>query len=80
MAQIPIDERGRFSGYASVFSVPDDGGDIVMPGAFARSSTVARFIFSTEPKNFSSSRRRVGPIPGISSRTDILDIRPRSSR
>ena len=29
--------NGRFSGYASIFGEPDQGGDIVMPGAFAKS-------------------------------------------
>ncbi|MFZ4687717.1 MAG: HK97 family phage prohead protease [Polymorphobacter sp.] len=28
----------RFAGYASVFGVPDTGGDVVMPGAFAGAS------------------------------------------
>ena len=37
MAGIPIDSEGRFSGYASVFNRLDSGGDIVMPGAFAKS-------------------------------------------
>jgi len=31
------DAPGQFTGYASVFDVKDDGGDIVMPGAFAAS-------------------------------------------
>lgn len=30
-------EQGRFSGYGSVFSVIDDGGDLIVPGAFAAS-------------------------------------------
>lgn len=34
---IPIDETGRFAGYASVFNAVDQGGDIVMPGAFRKS-------------------------------------------
>jgi len=29
----------RFAGYASVFDVPDSGGDVVRPGAFARPPT-----------------------------------------
>jgi uncharacterized protein len=29
--------RVRFAGYAAVFDVPDRGGDVVKPGAFARS-------------------------------------------
>lgn len=31
------DVAGRIDGYASLFGVTDSGGDIVMPGAFARS-------------------------------------------
>lgn len=34
-----LDERGRFSGYGSVFNVVDKGGDIVAPGAFGESLT-----------------------------------------
>lgn len=30
----PIDDEGRFEGYASLFGVPDLGGDIVEAGAF----------------------------------------------
>ena len=26
----------RFAGYAAVFDLPDEGGDVVLPGAFAR--------------------------------------------
>jgi HK97 family phage prohead protease len=37
---IPIDADGRFAGYASAFGRIDDAGDIVMPGAFAK--TLAR--------------------------------------
>jgi HK97 family phage prohead protease len=40
MGAIPIDADGRFSGYASAFGRIDDAGDIVMPGAFAK--TLAR--------------------------------------
>lgn len=29
-----LSEKGEFEGYASVFNVVDDGGDIVVPGAF----------------------------------------------
>ncbi len=32
-----IDRNGMFSGYASLFNVRDQGGDIILPGAFARS-------------------------------------------
>ncbi len=37
MDALPIDEDGRFAGYASVFGQPDEGGDIVSPGAFRKS-------------------------------------------
>ena len=37
MSGIPIGADGRFAGYASVFNKLDSGGDIVLPGAFARS-------------------------------------------
>jgi HK97 family phage prohead protease len=32
-----IDAEGRFSGYASLFGIPDLGRDVVLPGAFATS-------------------------------------------
>jgi uncharacterized protein len=51
---IPIDADGRFSGYASVFNVLDAGGDIVMPGAFAKSlakrRSRIRLLFQHDPK------------------------------
>lgn len=55
MTGIPIDETGRFAGYASVFSKVDEGGDIVMPGAFARSlkkrgTERIRLLFQHDPK------------------------------
>jgi HK97 family phage prohead protease len=55
MAAIPIDEGGRFSGYASVFEAVDDGGDIVMPGAFTKSlrqrgRDAIRLLFQHDPK------------------------------
>src|SRR3954470_1205714 len=34
---IPIDANGHFAGYASVFGKLDEGGDVVMPGAFRAS-------------------------------------------
>lgn len=37
MGTIPIDADGRFAGYASAFGRLDEAGDIVMPGAFAKS-------------------------------------------
>ncbi len=50
---IPIDDEGRFAGYASVFGEVDDGGDIVMPGAFARSvarrGVRLRMLFQHDP-------------------------------
>ena len=53
---IPIDDEGRFAGYASVFGEVDDGGDIVMPGAFARSLSRrgrarVRMLFQHDPKD-----------------------------
>lgn len=54
MAGIAIDADGRFSGYASVFNRLDSGGDIVMPGAFARSLRQrrgrVRLLFQHDPK------------------------------
>ncbi|KKB82729.1 peptidase U35 [Devosia limi DSM 17137] len=54
MGAIPIDADGRFSGYASLFNRLDSGGDIVMPGAFARSLAKRRdrirMLFQHDPK------------------------------
>ncbi len=55
MSSIPIDGAGRFAGYASVFGRPDQGGDIVMPGAFAKSLEKrgrdgVRMLFQHDPK------------------------------
>ncbi|MET3926187.1 HK97 family phage prohead protease [Devosia sp. 2618] len=54
MASIPIDGEGRFSGYVSVFGRVDAGGDIVMPGAFAKSIAKRgdriRLLFQHDPK------------------------------
>ncbi|WDR07457.1 HK97 family phage prohead protease [Devosia rhodophyticola] len=55
MGPIPIDADGRFAGYASVFNLPDDSGDVVMPGAFAKSLTRrnanrVRLLFQHDPK------------------------------
>ncbi|WP_236896873.1 HK97 family phage prohead protease [Devosia sp. SL43] len=54
MVGIPIDGEGRFSGYASVFNRVDGGGDIVMPGAFAKSlgkrKDRIRLLFQHDPK------------------------------
>jgi HK97 family phage prohead protease len=55
MQPIPIDEAGSFSGYASVFGQIDDGGDIVMPGAFGKSLARrgrerTRLLFQHDPK------------------------------
>ena len=52
---IPIDDEGRFAGYASVFGEVDEGGDIVMPGAFAktlakRGQSKIRMLFQHDPK------------------------------
>ncbi len=55
MQAIPIDERGRFAGYASVFERADEAGDLVMPGAFAKSlarrgAHQLRMLFQHDPK------------------------------
>ncbi|MEO8883725.1 MAG: HK97 family phage prohead protease [Devosia sp.] len=56
MSKIPIDEAGRFSGYASVFGQLDDGGDIVMADAFqkslaSRGRANIRLLFQHDPKD-----------------------------
>ncbi|MFD1252746.1 Caudovirus prohead protease [Devosia equisanguinis] len=54
MSAIPIDAEGRFAGYASVFNRLDSGGDIVLPGAFAKSLAKRRgrirLLFQHDPK------------------------------
>ncbi|HVW94199.1 MAG TPA: HK97 family phage prohead protease [Devosia sp.] len=55
MAPIPIDGEGRFAGYASIFGALDEGGDVVMPGAFAKSLAARgragiRMLFQHDPK------------------------------
>ncbi|MEO6014105.1 MAG: HK97 family phage prohead protease [Devosia sp.] len=55
MSAIPIDADGRFAGYASVFGEVDDGGDIVMPGAFRKSLGLRgrqriKMLFQHDPK------------------------------
>lgn len=55
MEALPIDADGRFSGYASVFGQPDDGGDVVLPGAFRKSLRIRgrhriRMLFQHDPK------------------------------
>lgn len=50
-----ISDDGHFAGYASVFGEVDQGGDIVMPGAFAKSlgnkgRSGIRFLFQHDPK------------------------------
>lgn len=54
-AFLPIDGEGRFAGYASVFGARDQGGDIVMPGAFKktlqkRGFEGVRLLFQHDPK------------------------------
>jgi HK97 family phage prohead protease len=56
MQPIPIDAEGRFAGYASVFGEVDDGGDIVMPGAFRKSLGLRglhriKMLFQHDPKD-----------------------------
>jgi HK97 family phage prohead protease len=55
MEPLPIDSQGRFAGYASVFGKLDDGGDIVMPGAFRKSLGLrgkhrVKMLFQHDPK------------------------------
>lgn len=54
MSNIPIDGDGRFAGYASVFNRLDSGGDIVLPGSFAKSLAKRRgrirLLFQHDPK------------------------------
>lgn len=50
-----IDTDGRFQGYASKFGVPDQGRDMVMPGAFKaslvrRGASHIRMLFQHDPK------------------------------
>jgi len=50
-----VDQNGYFSGYASIFGEPDQGGDIVMPGAFlpslgAKGIGGIRMLFQHDPK------------------------------
>ncbi len=52
---ISIDKDGRFAGYASVFGQVDQGGDIVMAGAFKKSLAKKgagniRMLFQHDPK------------------------------
>jgi HK97 family phage prohead protease len=52
---IPIGADGRFAGYASVFNALDEGGDIVLPGAFRktlkdRGRDRIRLLFQHDPK------------------------------
>lgn len=54
-ASLTIDPDGRFAGYASVFGKLDQGGDIVMPGAFGKSLVEKgragiRLLFQHDPK------------------------------
>lgn len=53
--RLPIDDEGRFAGYASVFERLDESGDIVLPGAFRRSlrrrgRERVRMLFQHDPK------------------------------
>lgn len=55
MLQLPIDDEGRFAGYASVFDRLDEAGDIVMRGAFRKSLAKRgreriRMLFQHDPK------------------------------
>ncbi|MBU1175259.1 MAG: HK97 family phage prohead protease [Alphaproteobacteria bacterium] len=65
MSGLLIDADGRFSGYASLFGKPDQGGDIVMPGAFAKSlerrgRNAVRMLFQHDPKEPVGLWERIG--------------------
>jgi HK97 family phage prohead protease len=50
-----IGADGRFCGYAAIFGLPDDGGDVVAPGAFGaslkrRGAGRVRMLFQHDPK------------------------------
>jgi HK97 family phage prohead protease len=50
-----LNENGSFSGYASIFGKIDQGGDVVMPGAFQKSllkrgANQIRMLFQHDPK------------------------------
>ncbi len=56
MEALPIDANGRFAGYASVFHKADEGGDIVLPGAFRKSLGLRgkhriKMLFQHDPKD-----------------------------
>lgn len=49
-----VSPDGTFEGYASLFGVPDQGGDVVMPGAFretllSRGASGIRMLFQHDP-------------------------------
>lgn len=55
MKAFRIDGEGRFEGYASLFGVADQSGDVIQPGAFARSLSRrsagrVRMLFQHDPK------------------------------
>ena len=54
VALADVGEDGTFEGYASLFGVPDEGGDVVEPGAFAaslarRGARHIRLLFQHDP-------------------------------
>lgn len=51
-----LDETGEFEGYASIFGVTDQGGDIVLPGAFRdslinRPASKVKMLWQHDPGN-----------------------------
>jgi Escherichia/Staphylococcus phage prohead protease len=55
MNGLRVGPKGDFSGYASLFGMTDQGGDRVMPGAFAaslsrRGAGAVRMLFQHDPK------------------------------
>jgi len=55
MSALTIGADGRFAGYAAIFGLPDDGGDVVAQGAFSaslkrRRPDAVRMLFQHDPK------------------------------
>ena len=71
-----LDEEGVFEGYASTFGNKDQGGDIVMPGAFAR-SLKARGVKGVKMLADHDPRQRIGVWTDIVEDADGLKVKGR---
>ena len=63
MSAAPSVQTLRIAGYASVFAVPDKGGDVVMPGAFAGAAAPIPLLWqhkTDEPIGFVDSLKEDG--------------------